>query len=71
MTASDELSQAYNVLSSAKLQMSDFKLQKNRSFMNILNKIGPRIEPCGTPSIIFNHSLIDDPIRTRIFRFVT
>ena len=39
----------YIVLSSAKLQISDFSMKKKISLMNILNSRGPNIEPCGTP----------------------
>ena len=48
--------QEYKVLSSAKLQISDFSMTKNRSFINMLNK-GPSIEPCGIPCLISDHSL--------------
>ena len=41
------ISQAWGEVS-AKLQTVSFKT-KNRSFRKILNKIGPRTEPCGTP----------------------
>ena len=36
------------VLSSAKLYKSDFFRHKNKSFIKMLNRIGPSIEPCGT-----------------------
>ena len=39
----------YIVLSSAKLQISDFSMKKKISLMNILNSRGPNIEPCGIP----------------------
>ena len=39
------------VLSSAKLYISDFCSVVSRSFRNMLNKIGPKMEPCGTPEI--------------------
>ena len=35
------------VLSSAKLQISDFSTKKKISLMNMLNNSGPNIEPCG------------------------
>ena len=38
------------VLSSAKLYISGFS-SVSRSFRNILNTIGPKMEPCGTPKI--------------------
>ena len=37
------------VLSSAKLCKSDFVSHKNKSLIKMLNKIGPSIDPCGTP----------------------
>ena len=40
------------VLSSAKLCKSDFVSHKNKSFIKMLNRIGPRIDPCGTPESI-------------------
>ena len=49
----------YNVLSSAKLQTSDFVMEKNKSFMNILKRRGPRIDPCGTSVLISHHELKD------------
>ena len=36
------------VLSSAKLISSEFDIQR-RSFINMLNKIGPSIDPSGNP----------------------
>ena len=39
------------VLSSAKLYISEFSGVVSRSFRNILNKIGPKMEPCGTTEI--------------------
>ena len=39
------------VLSSAKLYKSEFSSVVSRSFRNMLNKIRPKIEPCGTPQI--------------------
>ena len=36
------------VLSSAKLCKSDFVNHKNKSFIKMLNRIGPSINPCGT-----------------------
>ena len=40
----------YIVLSSAKVASSLFLINKKQSFMTILNKMGPEIEPCGTPN---------------------
>ena len=32
-----------------KLHTSDFFMEKNKSLINIANKRGPKIDPCGTP----------------------
>ena len=45
------------VLSLAKLCKSDFLLHRNESLRNILKRIGPNIEPCGTPDKIFWNAL--------------
>ena len=45
MTPSIDLSQAERLLSSAKLQMSHFCTNSKRSFIKILKKSGPNIEP--------------------------
>ena len=47
----------YTVLSSAKLQSSDFSTKNKLSLMNILNNSGPNIEPWGIPWQISDHSL--------------
>ena len=47
--------QEYKVLSSAKLQISDFSMKKNRSFINMLNNRGSSMEPCGIPCLISDH----------------
>ena len=39
------LSHEYRVLSSAKLDISDFSIEKNVSLMNILNSSGPNTDP--------------------------
>ena len=57
----------YKLLSSAKLQMSDFSINIMRSLMKILNMRGPRIEPLGIPVKVSIHSLIADPIFTFAF----
>ena len=54
----------YKVLSSAKLQMSDLRFENKRSFINMLNNIGPSIEPCGTPKTMVSQSLTDELMRT-------
>eukprot|EP00493_Phyllostaurus_siculus_P009129 UN09243 len=37
------------VVSSAKLQISQSNLIRQRSFINMLKSNGPRTDPCGTP----------------------
>ena len=51
----------YTVLSSAKLQISDFSTKKKISLMNILNNSGPNIEPWGIPWQISDHLLYEEP----------
>ena len=50
-------SQADRVLASAKLCIEAISMKKNKSLIEGLNKIGPGIEPCGTPEIISLWSL--------------
>ena len=40
---------ALKVLSSAKFKRSFFVIQRYKSFMNILKRSGPSVEPYGTP----------------------
>ena len=47
----------YTVLSSAKLQISDFSTEKKTTLMNILNNSGPNIEPWDIPQQIPDHLL--------------
>ena len=47
------------VLSSAKLKRSDNFNVESRSLRNILNNIGPSIDPCGTPG-----SNVRKPLKT-------
>ena len=49
----------------AKLQMSDFSMTKNKSFINMLNNKGPSMEPCGIPCLISDHWLQDKPTFVR------
>ena len=51
----------YIVLSSAKLQGSDFSTKNKISLMNILNNNGPNIEPCGIPRKISDRLLYEKP----------
>ena len=32
-------------------------LIKNKSAINVINKMGPKIDPCGTPRSVFRKSL--------------
>ena len=43
------LSHEYRVLLLAKLHISDFSINRNTSFMNILNTSGPNIDPSKIP----------------------
>ena len=43
---------AATLLSSVKLCKSDFVSHKNKSFIKMLDRIGPSIEPCGIPESI-------------------
>ena len=54
------------MLSSAKLHASDFFMGKNKSLINILNKL-IWIDPCGTPVLISNQELNYEPILVRCF----
>ena len=51
----------YAVLSSAKLQVSDFFTKKKILLINILKNSGPNIEPWGIPQQISNHLLYEEP----------
>ena len=51
----------YIVLSSAKLQISDFSTKNKISLINILNNNGPNVEPCDTPRQISDHLLYEEP----------
>ena len=62
--------QLYSVLSPVKLQTSDFVMEKNKSFMKISNRRGPRINLCGTPVLISHQELKDEPVLVLCFRLV-
>ena len=51
--------QEYKVLSSAKLQISNFPMTKNKSFINILNNKGPSMEPSRIPRLISDHFAVE------------
>ena len=61
------LLQLYSVLSSPKLQTSDFVTDKNKSFIKTLKRRGPRIDPCGMPVLISHRELKEEPIFVRCF----
>ena len=44
--------------------------KKDKSFMNILKRRGPRIDPCGTTVLISHHELKDEPIFVLCFQLV-
>ena len=67
-TCSRFLLQLYNMPSSAKLQICDFLMDKNKLFMKILKRRGPRIDPCGTPLLILHHELKDEVLYFRLVR---
>ena len=41
--------------------------EKNKSLINILNKRGPRIDPCGTPILISHQDLDDESVLVHCF----
>ena len=55
----------YMVVSSAKLQNSDFLMKNKKSFMRRLNKIRPNIDICGTSLRISRYEIKVAPIFTR------
>ena len=55
------LSIQYIVLSSVKLEISDFSTKKKISLINILNNSGPNREPCGIAQEISDHLLYEKP----------
>ena len=54
-------SHEYIVLSSAKLQNSDFSTKNKISLMNILNNSMLNNESCGIPRHFSNHFLFEEP----------
>ena len=40
---------------------SDVIVNKNKSAINIIDKMGPKINPCGTPKSTFRKSLNTEP----------
>ena len=62
---------AYGVVSYVQFAISvlfKFKV-KNKSARNMLNKKGPKIEPCGTPNNISCHELFESFTLTVCFLF--
>ena len=64
------LSPQKRVLSSPNLHTFDFFMEKNKSLINILNKRGTKIDPCGTPILISHQELNDEPIFVCCFQQV-
>ena len=56
------------MLSLTKLHTSDNVITKNKSFINILKRKGPKIEPSGTPLIILYQELLEEPIFVLCFQ---
>ena len=54
------------VLSSAKFHTSDFFMENIKSLINILNKRGPRIDPC-EPLLMSEQELNGEPILSFTF----
>ena len=52
--------QEFKVLSSTKFQISVFSMTKNNSFINILNKKSPNMEPCRIWHLISDQLLKDE-----------
>ena len=46
----------------AKLQTSEFVMEKNKSFMKTFKRKRPRSDPCDTPVLISHHELKDESI---------
>ena len=59
--ASKSFPQTYRVVSFTKLQSSFSFIKRSKSLMKTLKRIGPSIDPCGTPRIISKYSLGEEP----------
>ena len=59
---SNSILELYKVLSSVKLLTSDIVITKNKSFINILKRKDPEIEPQGTPLIVSHQELYEGHI---------
>ena len=57
----------YTVLSSVKLQISDFSKEEKISLRNILNSNGPNIEPYGIPRQISDYLQYEEPMLVLCF----
>ena len=71
MTVPNSLLQLWNVLSSAKLHISDLTWRRYKSLMTMLKSKGPKIDPCGIPVIMSYQELKEQPILVlclRLFR---
>ena len=58
--ASKSFPQAYRVVSSLKLHISDSFMKRSKSLIKTLKRVGPSIDPSVKPRIISNHSLNDE-----------
>lgn len=47
--------------------MSTYFLEKSNSFMKMLNKIGPKIDPLDIARITFSHSFNEEPTFSRLY----
>ena len=61
---SNSFLQGYRIVSSAKLQISVSFMKRSKLLIRTLKRIGPNIDPCGSPGIICNHLLKDEPTFT-------
>ena len=61
---SNSLPQAYRVVWFAKLQIPVHFVKRSKSLIKTLKRIGSSIDPYGTPRIISNHSLKNEPTFT-------
>ena len=59
MTSSTILAERYGVLPSEKFVMSISLCIRNKSAKKMLNRSGPKIEPCGTQNVTASHSLYE------------
>ena len=70
ITSSTFLAERYGVLSSAKFAIWISLRIRNKSAEKMLNRSGPKFEPCGTPNITASHSLYE-LLTLALFFYVT